>query len=534
MVCSVGRGSLRLSRICLCSGARGVTVLHHRAGLMSVNRSAQCQLRACTSSSAQSSSAASGEGDASTGTDDSGSSSTDASMPVACLARAAEQNVESGKKFSKPQRAALGGLGGSLALAGFGGIAWLHWPLMSQSSLCAAASAGGVAMLALAAKGEVPKSKQKASKPKPMLELKLLNDEVRLKAEMDSLKKLQASRKWPADVEAALAAAEKKAKETAKEKETKQKKDLLAEVERAVAAGEDVDAVRRRLRPRLFVFDFKPTGAGLEAARPRSSGAQLELLRNQIGFILSAASDHDEVLLRLSSPGGAVAPYGLAASQLRRLRDAGLQLTVCVDTVAASGGYMMACVADRIVAAPFASLGSIGVLAGIPNFHKLLDRNDVDFVQVTGGKYKRTVNVLTPNTEEGLAKFRQDVDDIHVAFKDHVQSCRPALDVEKVATGEVWLGTAALGQGLIDSLGTSDDEIRRKVAEGFDAVELTQAVKKKEGLAKFLEGVGGGAAVGDLVDSMATRASGAAKAVWRRFSAPETRLEAPGLRGERC
>lgn len=409
----------------------------------------------------------------------------------------------------------------------------MHWPLLSPSGVCAAASAGGVAMLALAAKGELPQAKEKASKPKPVLALKLLNEEVRLKAELDSLKKIQASRKWPADVEAVLAAAEKKAKESAKEKETEQKKELLAEVERAVGAGEDVDAVRQRLRPRLFVFDFKPTGAGLEAARPRSSGAQLELLSNQVGFILSAASAHDEVLLRLSSPGGAVAPYGLAASQLRRLRDAGLQLTVCVDTVAASGGYMMACVANRIVAAPFASLGSIGVLAGIPNLHKLLDRNDVEFVQVTGGKYKRTVNVLTPNTEEGLAKFRQDVDDIHIAFKDHVQSNRPGLDIDKVATGEVWLGTAALGQGLIDSLGTSDDEIRRKVAEGFDAVELTQAVKKKEGLAKFLEGVGGGAA-GELVEATVTRAAGAVKALWRRVSAaPEARLEAPALRGER-
>merc|ERR1712228_111119 len=119
----------------------------------------------------------------------------------------------------------------------------------------------------------------------------------------------------------------------------------------------------------------------------------------------------------------------------------------------------MACIANRIVAAPFSSIGSIGVLAGVPNFHRVLDRNEVEFTQVTGGKYKRTVNVLTPNTPEGLAKFRQDVDDIHGAFKSHVAQWRPNLDIEEVATGEVWLGASALERGLVDAVGTSDEEI---------------------------------------------------------------------------
>merc|ERR1711920_1094722 len=140
-----------------------------------------------------------------------------------------------------------------------------------------------------------------------------------------------------------------------------------------------------------------------------------------MGFVLASASEHDEVLLRLASPGGAVPTYGLAAAQLQRIRDAGIRLTICVDTVAASGGYMMACVADHVIAAPFAMVGSIGVIAGSPNFHELLERNQVEFTQVTAGKYKRTVNVLTPNTPEGIAKFKEDVEVIHTSFKEHVQ-----------------------------------------------------------------------------------------------------------------
>ena len=164
--------------------------------------------------------------------------------------------------------------------------------------------------------------------------------------------------------------------------------------------------------------------------------------------------------MRICSPGGGVSDYGLAAAQLMRLRAAGVSLTACVDVVAASGGYMMAAVASRVVAAPFSIVGSVGVIAGAPNISRLLERNDVEFVQRTAGQYKRTINVLTPNTEEGLAKFEEELEAVHTAFIDHVQSHRPELDVDVACTGESWIAMQAPA-GMVDDLATSDAYLAR-------------------------------------------------------------------------
>ena len=187
----------------------------------------------------------------------------------------------------------------------------------------------------------------------------------------------------------------------------------------------------------------------------------LDALREEIGAILQVAKAGDAVLLRLESGGGLVNRYGLAAAQLLRLRDAQLSLTVMVDAVAASGGYMMAAAADRIVAAPFALIGSIGVVAQIPNFHRWLEARDIDWEQFTAGKFKRTVTLFGENTEAGRAKLREELEDIHASFRSFVQARRARLDLDKVATGEVWLGSQALGLGLVDELATSDEVIRR-------------------------------------------------------------------------
>lgn len=197
---------------------------------------------------------------------------------------------------------------------------------------------------------------------------------------------------------------------------------------------------------RVFVLDF----AGDLAAQ------QVAGLRVLIDSVIAAFRAGDEVLLRLESPGGAVHGYGLAGAQLARLRDAGVPLTVAVDKVAASGGYMMAVVADHVVCAPFAMVGSIGVVATIPNIHKLLRRHDVDVELHTAGRYKRTLTVIGENTEEGRQKFREDLDAIHAAFRAWVGRYRPQIDLDRVCTGEVWLGDQALSLGLCDSVGTSD------------------------------------------------------------------------------
>jgi serine protease SohB len=189
-------------------------------------------------------------------------------------------------------------------------------------------------------------------------------------------------------------------------------------------------------------------------------------LREEVSAILEVAKPGDGVLLRLESPGGMVNRYGLAAAQLLRLRDAGLPLTALVDNVAASGGYLMAVTADRIVASPFALIGSIGVIAQMPNFHRWLQARDIDWEQFTAGKYKRTVTLFGENTEAGRAKLREELEEVHARFRDFVKERRPQLDMEKVATGEAWLGSQALALGLVDQLATSDEIIRAACQRG--------------------------------------------------------------------
>lgn len=197
----------------------------------------------------------------------------------------------------------------------------------------------------------------------------------------------------------------------------------------------------------LFVIDFNGSPMAKE----------VDTLRKEVTAILCIANPEDEVLVKVESGGGVVHGYGLAASQLKRIKDKGLKLTVSVDKVAASGGYMMACVADKIIAAPFAIIGSIGVVAQLPNFNRLLKKNDVDFEMHTAGDFKRTLTVFGENTDEGRQKFQSELEEVHVMFKDFVLGNRPDLDIEKVATGEYWYGSKAQELHLVDKIQTSDD-----------------------------------------------------------------------------
>lgn len=215
-------------------------------------------------------------------------------------------------------------------------------------------------------------------------------------------------------------------------------------------------------KPRLFVLHFD----GDMRAQAVSS------LREEVSALLSVASGQDEVFLKLESPGGIVPGYGLAAGQLKRIRDRNIPLTISVDKVAASGGYMMACQGHKILAAPFAILGSIGVLAQIPNFSRLLKKNNIDFEQITGGEFKRTLTMFGENTEKGREKFQEEVDSTHELFKKFVMEARPQLEIAKVATGEHWYGTQALELKLVDEIQTSDDYLLEKY-ETHDMYELT-------------------------------------------------------------
>ncbi|MDC4341175.1 protease SohB [Acinetobacter baumannii] len=206
--------------------------------------------------------------------------------------------------------------------------------------------------------------------------------------------------------------------------------------------------IRRKNNQKIFVLDF----------RGDIQASAVENLREEITLILATAkAGRDRVVVRLESPGGMVHGYGLAAAQLVRLRDAGFHLTICVDKVAASGGYMMACIANEIISAPFAVVGSIGVVAQVPNFNRLLKEHNVDFELYTAGQYKRTVTMFGENTPEGKAKFEEELQQTHVLFKHFVEKYRPQLNVDKVATGEHWYGQDALDLNLVDKLQTSDE-----------------------------------------------------------------------------
>jgi len=209
------------------------------------------------------------------------------------------------------------------------------------------------------------------------------------------------------------------------------------------------------VKPNLYVIDFNGS----------MDASQVEGLRREITAIVQCAQKKDEVLVRLESPGGVVHGYGLAASQLQRITKRDIPLTIAVDKVAASGGYMMACIADKIVAAPFAIIGSIGVIAQIPNFSKVLKKNDIDFEQVTAGEYKRTLTMFGENTDQDREKFQSEIDDVHGLFKNHVAKHRSQLDIDKVATGETWYGEQAIEIGLVDELSTSDDWLLDQVNE---------------------------------------------------------------------
>ena len=259
-----------------------------------------------------------------------------------------------------------------------------------------------------------------------------------------------------------------------KDRKSEEKAKRKAEKKEAKAAskkrGKGETRITEASRKRVFVVDFD---GDIRATA-------VENLRRELSAILTTATPQDEVVVRLESGGGMVASYGLGASQLARVLDKNIPLTVTIDTVAASGGYMMACVSNKILAAPFSMVGSIGVVAQMPNFHRLLKKYDIDFELLTAGKYKRTLTMLGENTDEAREKFVEDIERIHNSFKDHVQSYRQKLDIEKVATGEVWLGQEALDLNLVDVVSTSDEYLM-KACDSSDVMIVRYKEKKALG-----------------------------------------------------
>ena len=253
-------------------------------------------------------------------------------------------------------------------------------------------------------------------------------------------------------------------KEELKEKEKQEKKAAKAKAK---------SKTPETPKPRVYVVDFK---GSIDAK-------EVSALREEISAILMVAKPEDEVFVRLESGGGMVHGYGLASSQLDRIRQKEIPLTISVDKVAASGGYMMACVANNIISAPFAILGSIGVIAQIPNFNKILKKNDVEFEQITAGEFKRTLTMFGENTDSAREKFAEEIEETHELFKTFVAEHRPSLDIAKVATGEHWFGIKAHELGLVDTIQTSDDYLM-EASKDKKIIAIKYATKK--GLAEKL------------------------------------------------
>lgn len=262
-----------------------------------------------------------------------------------------------------------------------------------------------------------------------------------------------------------------KAKEKAEKKVAKEKEKADKKAAKKLAKETPKSSTKKLAdvaeESRLFVLDFK---GSIDAK-------EVSALREEVSAILMVATEKDEVCIRLESGGGMVSCYGLASSQLDRIRQRNIPLTVSVDKVAASGGYMMACVANKIISAPFAMVGSIGVIAEVPNFNKLLKKNDIDYEQFTVGEFKRTVTMFGENTKKGKEKFVEELEEIHELFKGFVGEHRPSLDLAKVATGEHWLGLKAKELGLVDEIQTSDDYLQTASKEQ-KVFALKYAVKK--------------------------------------------------------
>jgi serine protease SohB len=267
--------------------------------------------------------------------------------------------------------------------------------------------------------------------------------------QIDSLNDVYQDKKKQLQQSLNLSKADKKQASLQQKKENKQKKE------------------EKETKPTRFVLTFNGD----------ITASQVNQLRDEISMILSAATSNDEVVIRIDSPGGAVSGYGLAASQLARLREKNIPLTACIDKVAASGGYLMACVANTIIAAPFAIIGSIGVVAQIPNFHRFLKKNNIDVEVMTAGKYKRTLTMLGENTDKDREKFNEDLDAIHNLFSAHVLTYRSQVDIERVSTGEHWLAKDAVDLGLIDILQTSDNYLYDAI-DNFNTLVLSTPVKQ--------------------------------------------------------
>lgn len=391
------------------------------------------------------------------------------------------------KKTRRLQSAASGGL----ALSGVLLVGYHYFDAIATAGNIGFGliAAGGVSLLMTS---KHPISERFWQKSSSKFTFKVINDATLFSAERDQLERtapIMDTETWPLDIQ-------KKLQEYRRRDVRLLKENIMTRRAAMAAAlpepGHEFSSEREALSamaPRAFVLDYiAPQSSVRQLPDRKDQRSRAELLGEEVSMLIACASKRDVVIINLSSPGGSVIEYGLAASHLLRLKKAGIRSIVTVDKVAASGGFMMACCADEIVAAPFAYLGSIGVIAELPNFHRVLNKNDVDYFMFTAGKFKRTVSLFNEVTSDGKDKFQDQLESIHTAFKQHVYEQRgKVMDVDKVATGEAWLALQCKEYGLVDRLGTSWDVIKEMADGGFDVIKVERETSKRNIFSSFRE-----------------------------------------------
>ncbi len=214
--------------------------------------------------------------------------------------------------------------------------------------------------------------------------------------------------------------------------------------------------------PRLAVLRFQGLRDLNASGDQRLSEAIDEVLVNRDHF--------EEAVVIIDSPGGTTHGYGHAYALLERLSASGLKVTACIDRIGASGGYLMALPADRILAGPFAIVGSVGVVAGIPNVKRLLEEKGVSYRLFVAGDKKRVVHFADDDGPEVREYMDEKLAGIHTQFLQAVEKHRgDRVKLDEVRSGDHWSAEESVekGLGLVDELQTSAEyllERNREVA----------------------------------------------------------------------
>lgn len=193
------------------------------------------------------------------------------------------------------------------------------------------------------------------------------------------------------------------------------------------------------------------------------------------------------LLVRVNSPGGAVAPSQEIYEAIKSVRESGKPVVISMNSVAASGGYYLALGGTRIMANPGTITGSIGVIIQYPQVKPLMDKVGIEVVTVKSGKFKDVGSPFRQQTSEDLSYLQNVINDTYDQFVETVSIERKLnLDSAKaLAEGKIYTGRQAMKNGLIDTLGTFEDAIL--LAGKLAGISEKPEIVRKRKQEKFLD-----------------------------------------------